>query len=57
VEESSSYRLGDFADVPAELARLDAQAAAIWSKEAETLRRQGLTPVRGCSKSAAGPDS
>ncbi|HEY8775537.1 MAG TPA: methyltransferase domain-containing protein [Gaiellaceae bacterium] len=38
-----SYRLREhFRDVEAELARLEAQAAIIWPKEAEVLRRQGL---------------
>jgi SAM-dependent methyltransferase len=55
VERSSSYRLRDFSDVPAELARLDAQAAAIWTKEAETLRRQGLAPTARVLEIGCGP--
>jgi ubiquinone/menaquinone biosynthesis C-methylase UbiE len=55
VEQSSSYWLRDFSDVPAELARLDAQAAAIWTKEAETLRRQGLRPATRVLEIGCGP--
>jgi ubiquinone/menaquinone biosynthesis C-methylase UbiE len=55
VERSSSYRLHDFSDVPAELARLDAQAAAIWAKEAETLRRHGLAPAARVLEIGSGP--
>ena len=55
VERSSSYRLRDFSDVPAELARLDAQAAAVWAKEAATLRRQGLAPAAHVLEIGCGP--
>lgn len=55
VARGSSYRLGDFADVPAELARLEAQAAAIWMKEAATLQRQGLRPDARLLEVGCGP--
>jgi SAM-dependent methyltransferase len=55
MEGTSSYRLGNFPDVQAELARLDAQAAAIWGKEADTLRRQGLAPDARLLEIGCGP--
>jgi ubiquinone/menaquinone biosynthesis C-methylase UbiE len=55
VKRSSSYRLRDFSDVQAELARLDAQAASIWTKEAETLRRQGLRAAAHVLEVGCGP--
>ncbi len=43
MEQHGSYRLQEhFADIPAELARLEAQAASLWDKESEVLRRRGL---------------
>lgn len=43
MEGGGSYRLQEhFTDVEAELTRLEAQAAHLWPKEAEALRRQGL---------------
>lgn len=43
MEQGGSYRLQEhFADVEAELVRLEAQAANVWPKESEVLRRQGL---------------
>jgi ubiquinone/menaquinone biosynthesis C-methylase UbiE len=43
VERRGSYRLREhFADVPAELARLEAQVAGFWGRESEVLRRRGL---------------
>jgi SAM-dependent methyltransferase len=43
LETGGSYRLRQhFRDVDAELARLEAQAANLWPKEAAVLRRQGL---------------
>lgn len=55
MEDSSSYRLGDFADIESELARLDAQAAVIWPKEAGALRRQGLSPAARVLELGCGP--
>jgi SAM-dependent methyltransferase len=47
VESGGSYRLREhFEDVEVELARLEAQASYLWSKEVEVLRRRGL-PVDG----------
>ena len=43
MEQGGSYRLREhFADVEAELVRLESQAANVWPKESEVLRRQGL---------------
>jgi ubiquinone/menaquinone biosynthesis C-methylase UbiE len=43
VEPRGSYRLQEhFADVAAELARLEAQAAGFWGRESAVLRRRGL---------------
>ena len=43
MEQHGSYRLQEhFGDVPAELARLEAQAASFWGKESEILKRRGL---------------
>jgi SAM-dependent methyltransferase len=56
VEGSGSYRLqAHFADVEAELARLEAQAANIWAKESEVLRRQGLPPDARVLEIGCGP--
>lgn len=43
MEAGGSYRIREhFADVDAELVRLEAQAAHLWPREGEVLRRQGL---------------
>jgi ubiquinone/menaquinone biosynthesis C-methylase UbiE len=56
VESSGSYRIGEhFPDVDAELVRLEAQAAHLWPKEAEVLKRQGLRPDARVLEVGCGP--
>jgi SAM-dependent methyltransferase len=56
VEGAGSYRLREhFADVDAELARLEAQAAQLWPREAQVLRRQGLATDARVLEVGCGP--
>jgi SAM-dependent methyltransferase len=56
IASHGSYRLHEhFSDVEAELVRLEAQAANVWPKESEVLRRQGLPPDARVLEVGCGP--
>jgi SAM-dependent methyltransferase len=56
VEAHGSYRLREhFKEVEAEIARLEAQAAFPWPKEADVLRRRGLPPDARVLEVGCGP--
>jgi ubiquinone/menaquinone biosynthesis C-methylase UbiE len=56
VEPQASYRLQEhFPDIPAELARLEAQVASFWGKESEVLRCRGLAEDARVLEIGCGP--
>lgn len=56
MDPTGSYRLQEhFPDVPAELARLEAQAASFWGKESDVLKRRGLAEDARVLEIGCGP--
>ena len=55
MDAEGSYRLGDYADVEGEVARLRAQALLGWPEEERFLRERGVDQVRDVLEVGSGP--